>query len=101
MKPVLYPSQETAFGSNGLGILTDAASCVITEERNGAFELEMTYPVSGIHYKEIAPRCIILAKPNPVDDPQPFRVYRTTKPMGGLVTIYGEHISYDLAGVPA
>ena len=61
----------------------------------------MTYPVSGIHYKEIAPRCIILAKPNPVDDPQPFRVYRTTKPMGGLVTIYGEHISYDLAGVPA
>ncbi len=101
MKPVLYPSQETAFGSNGLGILTDAASCVITEERNGAFELEMTYPVSGIHYKEIAPRCIILAKPNPVDDPQPFRVYRTTKPMGGLVTVYGEHISYDLAGVPA
>ena len=101
MKPVLYPSQETAFGSNGLGVLTDAASCVIIEERNGAFELEMTYPVSGIHYKEIAPRCIILAKPNPVDDPQPFRVYRTTKPMGGLVTIYGEHISYDLAGVPA
>ena len=43
MKPVLYPSQETAFGSNGLGILTDAASCVIIEERNGAFELEMTY----------------------------------------------------------
>ena len=101
MKPVLYPSQETAFGSNGLGILTDAASCVITEERNGAFELEMTYPVSGIHYKEIAPRCIILAKPNPVDDLQPFRVYRITKPMGGLVTVYGEHISYDLAGVPA
>lgn len=101
MKPVLYPSQETTFTSNGLGILTDAASCVIIEERNGAFELEMTYPVSGIHYKEIAPRCIILAKPNPVDDPQPFRVYRTTKPMGGLVTVYGEHISYDLAGVPA
>ena len=101
MKPVVYPSQETAFGSNGLGILTDAASCVIIEERNGAFELEMTYPVSGIHYKEIAPRCIILAKPNPVDDPQPFRVYRITKPMGGLVTVYGEHISYDLAGVPA
>lgn len=101
MKTVLYPSQETAFGSNGLGILTDAASCVVTEERNGAFELEMTYPVSGIHYKEIAPRCIILAKPNPVDDPQPFRVYRITKPMGGLVTVYGEHISYDLAGVPA
>lgn len=101
MKPVLYPSQETAFGSNGLGILTDAASCVVTEERNGAFELEMTYPVSGIHYKEIAPRCLILAKPNPVDDPQPFRVYRITKPMGGLVTVYGEHISYDLAGVPA
>lgn len=100
MRPILYTSQETAFTSNGIGILTDAVSCTVTEERNGAFELEMTYPVTGIHYKEIKARCLIMARPNPVDDPQPFRVYRITKPMGGVVTVYGEHISYDLSGIP-
>ena len=100
MKPILYPSTETTFSSNGLGILADAASCVVTEERNGAFELEMTYPVSGIHYGEIKARCLVMAKPNPVDVPQPFRIYRITRPMGGMVTVYGEHISYDLAGIP-
>lgn len=100
MNPILYKSTETAFADNGIGILSDAISCVVTEERNGAFELEMTYPLYGIHFDEIAQRSIILAKPNPVDDPQPFRVYRISSPLGDNVTVYAEHISYDLAGVP-
>ena len=29
-----------------------------------------------------------------------FRIYRITKPLNGIVTIYGQHISYDLANVP-
>ena len=68
-KPILFAATDTAFDTNGLGVLTDAISCTVTEERNGAFELEMTYPVSGIHYGEIKTRCIILARPNPADDP--------------------------------
>lgn len=100
MKPILYSSNETEFTSNGIGILSDAISCSVIEARNGEFELQMTYPVSGIHYTDIATRCLIMAKPNPVDDPQPFRIYRITKPMAGMVTIYGQHISYDLAGIP-
>lgn len=100
MNPILYKSTETAFADNGIGILSDAISCVVTEERNGAFELEMTYPLYGIHFDEIAQRSIILAKPNPADDPQPFRVYRISSPLGDNVTVYAEHISYDLAGVP-
>lgn len=100
-KPILFAATDTAFDTNGLGVLTDAISCTVTEERNGAFELEMTYPVSGIHYGEIKTRCIILARPNPADDPQPFRIYRITRPLDGIVAVYAEHISYDLSGVPA
>ena len=100
MKPILYPDSETEFSTNGLGILTDAVSCTVTEELNGSFELEMEYPVSGIHYEDIAPRCIIMAKPNPYDDPQQFRIYRITRPMSGTVAIYAQHLSYDLGGVP-
>ena len=99
MKPVLYSSTETAFISNGLGVLNDTISAVVREERNGAYELTMEYPADGIHFSDISARCIILAKPNPTDSPQPFRIYRITKPIGGIVTIYAQHISYDLSGV--
>lgn len=100
MNPILYFSTETAFDTNGLGVLSDAVSCTVIEERNGMFELEMQYPVSGVHYADIALRALILSKPNPTDEPQPFRIYRITKPMNGIVTVYAQHISYDLAGIP-
>ena len=99
MKPVLYSSTETEFTSNGLGVLNDCVSAVVREERNGVYELTMEYPADGIHFSDISARCIILAKPNPTDSPQPFRIYRITKPIGGIVTIYAQHISYDLSGV--
>lgn len=100
MNPILFAPTETNFNTNGIGILSDAVSCIVTEERNGAFELEMQYPVTGIHYGHIARRSLLLAKPNPVDDAQPFRIYRITRPIGGVVTIYAAHISYDLSGIP-
>lgn len=99
MKPILYASTEREFSTNGIGILSDAASCVVTEERNGSYELEMQYPVMGLHYASITYRSLILAKPQPDGEPQPFRVYRITRPLGGLVTVYARHISYDLSGV--
>ena len=98
--PILYPSSETAFETNGIGRLSDAVACTVTEERNGMFELDLRYPITGIHYSDIALRSLILAKPNPMDQPQPFRVYRVTRPIDGLVTVYAEHISYDLSGIP-
>ena len=96
----LYPQDETQFDTNGIGSLADAVSCVVTEERNSAFELEMVYPITGKHYSDIQNRSIIFAKPNPFDQPQPFRVYRISKPLNGLVTVYAWHISYDLNGIP-
>lgn len=100
MKPILYPAAETEFVSQGLGVLSDAISCTVTEERNGLYELEMQYPVDGQHFSDIADRCIIFAIPSPYRNPQPFRIYRTTKPINGKCTIYARHIRYDLAGVP-
>lgn len=99
-KPILYKSTETAFDSNGLGILSDAIKCRVVEELNGLFELELQYPIDGIHYADIQLRSLIMAKPNPVDAPQPFRVYRMERPINGIVTVYAQHISYDLSGIP-
>lgn len=100
MKPILFPSTATEFTTHGLGVLTDAISCTVTEERNGAFELMMQYPDTGVHFDEITDRCIIYAIPSPYRAPQPFRIYRITRPMDGIIMVYAQHITYDLSGVP-
>lgn len=100
MIPILFQATATEWTTQGLGALSDAVSCTVTEERNGIFELEMQYPMSGVHFDEIQNRCIILAIPSPYRAAQPFRIYRITKPLGGICTVYAQHISYDLSGVP-
>lgn len=100
MKPILYPETEKDYTTNGLGVMADAISCRVAEERNGSYELTMEYPQSGIHYDEMMLERILLAKPNPTADTQPFRIYRITRPMSGRVFVYAQHISYDLSGVP-
>lgn len=99
--PILYSHTETAFDHNGCGILGDCASCFVTEEANGAFELSMQYPMDGIHFEDIQSRSIIKAKPDQFREPQLFRVYNISKPsMNGIVSISAQHISYDLTGIP-
>ena len=98
MIPVLHPADSTSWESFGLGALTDVISCEVMEERNGQYELEMTYPVSGQHYADLALRMIILAKPNFNDNPQPFRIYNISKPLNGIVTVSAQHLCYDLSG---
>jgi len=97
MKPILFAENSTSFTSNGIGRLSDAIFCTVTEERNGMYELEMIYPSTGAHYEDIVIRSIIVVKPCVDANLQPFRVYQITKPIGGRVTVRAQHISYDLS----
>ena len=99
MKPILYETTETEFISNGIGRLSDAISCTVLEERNGQYELEMEYPVTGIHYNDLAEERIILARHDDTSDTQPFRIYKISRPMKGIVTVNARHISYQLSKV--
>lgn len=99
MIPVLYESTETDFTTFGIGALSDAISCVPIEERNGQYECLLTYPITGAHYSDIQAERIIKAKAHPIGDDQLFRIYRISKPLRGIVTVYAQHISYDLSGV--
>ena len=100
MIPRLFASTATAYTTQGIGALTDTILCYVDEERNGKYEGWLKYPITGIHYADIGMRSIIVCKPNYTDDPQPFRVYEITKPINGVVTVYFQHISYDLSGYP-
>ena len=98
MIPILYGGTEQDFLSNGLGRLADAITCKVTEERNGSFELEMTYPITGVHYADIAVNRIIMAKTEDGGNNQAFIIYKVSKPLNGVITVNAEHISYLLNG---
>ena len=100
MIPILYPANETAFTSEGIGPLSDVLSCYVEEERNGSYELEMEYPVTGILLSEIKTGRVILAKASDSGKWQPFDIYNVSPTMNGVVTVNAEHISYRLSGIP-
>ena len=100
MIPILYNGDETRFINNGRGRLSDATRCVVEEERNGVYELQLDYPITGEHFNEIKNGRIIAATHDNKGDLQPFEVYRRTVPdLNGIVTFYAHHISYKLNGV--
>ena len=99
MNPILFNPKETEFESFGLGALSDCVSCTVTEERNGVFECEFQYPVSGLHYDLLQNDCLVKTKPNETKEPQLFRIYQISKPLNGIVTCKAEHISYRLNSI--
>ena len=68
MNPILFDTGETSFDSFGIGVLSSAISCEVEETRNGSYELEMTYPITGAFFNEIQLRRFVVAKPNYTDN---------------------------------
>lgn len=99
MIPILYKADATEFDTYGIGALSECTLCEVTEERNGAFECTLKYPVTGILFAELKNERLIKAKPNDTSEEQLFRIYRITTPINGIVTIYAQHISYDLSNI--
>ena len=96
MIPILYDVTEKTFTSNGLGALSDAISVVVTEERNGRYDMEMQYPMNGIHFSDITEGRIIAVTHDEDGDIQPFVIYSSSKPIDGIVTFNAYHLSYRL-----
>lgn len=103
MIPILYDVGETTFTHFGLGPLSDAAACTVTEERNGEYTMTMQYPTDGAHYGDIVPgspiRCLL---DNDAGGRgwQLFRVVKINRPIGGLARIECQHVSYQLSLIP-
>lgn len=101
---ILYKANETDFSHLGLGVLNESISILITEERNGIFELEMKYPTTANRFKDLKLDRLIKADANHKLKDQRFKIIRISKPMAGVVTVFAEHISYlsqDLALKPS
>ncbi|HEX3017807.1 MAG TPA: phage tail spike protein [Caproicibacter sp.] len=92
---LVYDSKTTKFDNDGLGAVTPS-SCVVSEEINGAFELELTHPVDSFgKWKRLQKNNIIRA--NTHRGLQAFRIYRVVKnAVEGTVKVNARHIFYDL-----
>lgn len=100
MVPILFSPTSTEFNTNGLGRLSDANKCIVREELNGEYELEMTYPLTGRLFSSIRHSYIIVARPFRNGVLQAFRIYKISKPMMGTINVYARHISYQLNHIP-
>lgn len=96
MNPILYEAGTTTFTNNGICVLADCISCVVTEKRNDSFEVEFQYPLTGSHYEDLTEGRIICVSHDDNGDVQPFVIYGRKALISGLVTFYARHISYDL-----
>lgn len=100
MNPILYESGTITFTNNGIGRLSDCTRCEVTEERNGVYEVEFDYPITGAHYSDIIEGRIISVTHDEQKDRQPFIIYQRTAPLDGVVTFYAYHVSYLLSNIP-
>lgn len=102
MKPILFDYEGYGLDTNGVGVLRDCLSCVVTEEVNGIYECEFTYPITGKYYNELINGPdgenlgIIGVVHDHNGDIQPFDIYKYTAPINGVVTFYARHVSYRL-----
>lgn len=106
MVPILYDKSETAFTSWGICPLQDVISCMVTEERNGDFLLDLVISSDAPGYKHLEVDRIIKAKsqdkdtgvgPEGIKPEQPFRIYHIGKPINGKITVKAEHVARSTA----
>lgn len=96
MKPIIFPENARSFDTNGIGRL-DPLSCVVIEERNGQFEMEAIVSIDDPHYSDLKEGVILYSRHDDSSDKQPFEIYKISRPINGMVTIYAHHISYRTA----
>lgn len=97
MIPMLYESGPVKVG-DFIGHLNETISCTVPEELNGAYDLELTYPASGILADRIRPYTVIGVNDGKVDT-QYFDVYNVNVD-DGLMKVSAHHMWYRLSGRP-
>lgn len=92
MRPVLYSSTDTDFTAGGIGILSDCKKCLVTEESNGSYTVELSFPINAKFSSQLEDHNYqIKCKPNATDDFHIFYIYNHYKDMAtGLLYVYGK-----------
>lgn len=95
MELILYSPGTTTFNNMGLGVI-QTTRAEATTGLNDIMELEFDAPITGRHYADIQKDCIVTAPHDDTKKRQPYKIYKSSAPIDGIVTFWARHISYDL-----
>lgn len=108
MYPILYSSDKIYFHL-GRGKIVDCQSCIVSEEINGDYSLEFTYPITGPLFDELLQGGSVAAVCPHVRwqtskwlierAAEWFDIYKHSVPIDGIVTFYAQHVSRRLARI--
>lgn len=96
MKPFLCSGSAMDKSLKPIINLCDCTACTVTEELNGIYECNFKLPPNSENAQYLATDGFIIAKPNPTDAPQFFRIYQITKGLNAEIDVNCEHIHYLL-----
>lgn len=100
MYPILYSSntsKDEFLSGNGLGFFNHCTSCLVTEERNGLYELSMTVLQTDRLSKSVAVGMFVKALANSHDPPQIFEIYQMSV-TNTSIEIKAQHVKYIANG---
>lgn len=93
MKPRIYKptAKKEDFETNGLGILSDATRCDVTEEANGRYEVELEHPLKSRFKDYFTDGFLIKAKPNDLEDYMIFEIKNVYEDTGNNnILVFGQ-----------
>lgn len=96
-----YSNAHSIFTGHGIGDLVDIIEAKAKESSDDGheWELEFTYPETGELFSSIQNNAIVVAKVNPYQGLQAFRIYSITKELNHRIKVSCQHISYDLSNI--
>ena len=77
-------------------VLDEVLECLVTEEQNSIFELEMTYSIYSLNFSNLKNNRVLKAKASDELGEQLFRIYYISNEVNGKIYIKAQHITYDL-----
>lgn len=97
LKPRIYTPTEKDFSHNGLGILIETTRADVKEQANGAYELELEYPLKSRFKQYFENGYQIKVKPNDLEEYHIFEIKRTYEDtFGNNILVYAQSRTYKL-----
>ena len=77
-------------------VLDEVLECLVTEEQNSIFELEMTYSIYSSNFSNLKNNRVLKVKASDELGEQLFRIYYISNEINGRISVKAQHITYDL-----
>ena len=77
-------------------VLDEVLECLVTEEQNSIFELEMTYSIYSSNFSDLKNNRVLKVKASDELGEQLFRIYYISNEINGRISVKAQHITYDL-----